>query len=94
MKIYHKSIEYFKKALDIKLKIFDNKSHTNLADTYFNLGMSYQFVEDYASSLEHLNKALEIYNKVFTGHEAPLVDTLWNIEVAKKNLDKRDFYIV
>ena len=78
----------------MKMRIFDAKSHTNLADTYFNLGMSYQFIEDYNSSLENLNKALVIYQKVYTGHEKPLVDTLWNIEIAKKNLDKRDFYIV
>ena len=78
----------------MKMKIFDTKSHTNLADTYFNLGMSYQNMEDYAKSLENLNKALVIYQKVYTGHEKPLVNTLWNIEVAKKKLDKRDFYIV
>ena len=94
MKSYPTSINYFNKSLEIKTKIYGKNSHTNVADTYFNLGMSYQSIEDYASSLEFLNMALDIYQKVYSGNETPLVDTLWNIEVAKKNLDKRDFHIV
>ena len=95
MKQYKTSIDYFNKSINIKKQFFD-ASHPSIADTYFNIGLSYQYLKEFSSSLEFFNNALDIYQKYYNENDKNehLINTLWNIESVKKQLDKREHYNV
>ena len=61
---YDKAIEYYKKALKIRLKVL-GEEHPSTAATYNNLGMAYHSKGDYDKAIEFFEKALNIYEQKF-----------------------------
>ena len=66
---YKKALEYYKKTLDIDLKIYD-EIHPYIAADYCNVGLALNKIGDYDNALKYNEKALDIRLKLY-GEEHP-----------------------
>ena len=62
--IYDQALEYYQKALDIKLKLL-GKGHPAVASNYNNMGNVYANKGSYDQALEYFQKAININLKIF-----------------------------
>ena len=73
---YNKAIEYYKKALEIRINTLD-ENHPDVASSYNNLGAAYNGLGDYNKAIYFFEKALEI--KINTlGENHPNVASSYN----------------
>ena len=71
---YQSSLQYFEKALQIKLKSLPS-DHSDLAETYNSIGVLHRKKGDYPMALQSYNKALTIFQKTSNEND--------QIEIAK-----------
>ncbi len=88
-KNYTKAIDLYKKGLQLNKKINSTKNDeirlTNIASCYFLL-------DDFDTSLQFLNKALEIKN-LNNSHKALIYGNIGNVYINKLQYDKGSFFI-
>ncbi len=92
---YDKANEYYKKALQIDLKVL-GENHPNVAREYNNLGWTWASKGEYDKAIEYYKKALQIDLKVF-GENHPNVAIRYNnlglARASKGEYDKAiDYY--
>ena len=63
LKDFKKALEFFNKAYEIYINIFD-VNHISIAQVCSNLGVAYQLVCEYEKSVEFLSKSLEMLKKI------------------------------
>ena len=57
-------LEYYEKTLDIRKKIYGDISHSEIADSYNNLGLFFYSVGENLKGLDYLKKALEEHDEI------------------------------
>jgi len=76
---YQEALKLFKKALDIKEEVLENKQHPQIALSYNNIGTIYSKTGKYSEALKLYQKSLQIRETVF-GFEHPMTaDSYFNI---------------
>ncbi len=64
MKYYNRAIERNKQALEIRRRLFP-VDHQGVAETYNNIGLAHEMIEDSESEIEHYELALEMRRRLF-----------------------------
>ncbi len=75
---YDKTLEYYQKSLDIRLKIFGFK-HPDIANSYNKIGLVLDSKSEYDKSLECYHKSLEIRLEIFGVEHRDVATTFNNI---------------
>jgi Tfp pilus assembly protein PilF len=75
---YHKAIEYYEKALEIRQEILP-PYHPSLAISYNNIGFVYKNMREYSTALSFYEKAREIQEKTLSPNHPDLATSYNNI---------------
>ncbi|MCB0667315.1 MAG: tetratricopeptide repeat protein [Saprospiraceae bacterium] len=67
LKQYDQAISIYKKSLDLKMSLGDSLGYAN---TLENLGLAYSYIDDEHNAVNHLNQAIDWYQKVGQVSEA------------------------
>ena len=86
---YNKSLQYWQKALELSQKI---KQPKLTADSYHQIGYSYQKMGEFHLALDNLTKASEIYNEI--NEKKDLAGVLNDIGLIHRNWNKYDDALV
>jgi tetratricopeptide (TPR) repeat protein len=83
---YKASLEYFKKALELKKKVFKESSAEPDIPMLLNyIGLTYKLMGDSKTALSYLNESLAIYQKLYNNHPA-IANSLNNLGFAYSDL--------
>ncbi|MBN4066064.1 tetratricopeptide repeat protein [Candidatus Amoebophilus asiaticus] len=82
-----KALEFHKKALNIRSKIFE-EGHPLMAMSYTNIGTVYLYLKDYERAIQYNLKAIDIYARIF-GKNYPHIGRAYN-NIALTFLHKDD----
>ena len=73
---YNKAIKFYKKSLDVTLKLFGG-NHKNIGSTYNNMGFIWKNKGDYDKAIDYYNKDLDFILKNY-GNKSSLLATSYN----------------
>ncbi|CAF1176679.1 unnamed protein product [Adineta steineri] len=82
---YEKAVDYYKKALEIKIKTLP-ANHPDLAISYSNIGSVYYNMEEYLKALSFYEKTLRINEKIPLENHSSLATAYNNIGLVYSNM--------
>ena len=78
-------MEYFQKALSTREKVF-GKEHLTTANSYHNIGIVYEYMDNYKMALKFFIKALEIQEKMLGFDHPDVLESYNNIGTRYRKL--------
>jgi len=88
---FENSLVYYSKSIEINRKIFGTDDHSDIANSFNNIGSVYYSQGRHEKSLENTKKSLEIYRKIFgTDEHSYIASTLNNIANIYKDLGRHE----
>ena len=88
-KEYLNSIANYKEALQIRIRLY-GKDNGGVADTYHNMGTTYDHNKEYANALANYKEALQIRIKLYGKDNGGVADTYYNICLLYTSPSPRD----
>ncbi|CAF1248730.1 unnamed protein product [Didymodactylos carnosus] len=76
---YEKALFYHNQALNIYKEMYGNDDHLNLANVYFNVGLTCNAQEKYEDAITNFELALEIQTKLLPLYHFDIANTLANL---------------
>ena len=73
-----KSMKNYKQSIDIELEYLQ-QNHSELADSYNNIALSYQSKDQHSGSMEYYKQAIDIYLKSFPPNHMDLASCYNNM---------------
>ena len=86
-KTIERAIAFHKKALSLQTKLLD-ANDSQIAHSYYRLGINLRFLHKNKNALVFFQKALEIKNRRYAGAHQEIVDIYNRMGVAYENMDK------